>query len=236
MPSIHDGPQSPRFAPVPFKGNTTLKGLSGKPVSDLMKKHVGDAPSGSCTCWGIPFEVGRVACLIDKTFEIPVPDVKAPWLVFMHTADWVLDTPNKDGFFSPSHGPGRLGLHAGTYVFRYSDGSEERVRLKMRHQVAMFQKLWGENCFEAVGHRKPSPLRTLSDQSHVPGVEWGQSQTRVHIPDLLPWMNWLWAWPNPHPKRALVSIRIEPGEIPLIVSAISAGHVEEHPLRWRPRR
>ena len=236
MPSIHDGPRSRRFAPVPFRGNATLAGLAKKSVSDLMKKHVGDAPSGACTCWGVPFEVARVACVVDKPVEVALPAVTAPWLVFMHTADWALDTPNKDGLFSPSHGPGRLGLDAGTYVLRYADDREVRLPLKLRHQLAMFQKLWGENCFEAVGHRKPSTLRTLTDQVHVPGVGWGQSQTRVHIPDLLPWMNWLWAWSNPDPEVPLVGLRIEPGEIPIVLSAIAQGDVQEHPLRWRPRR
>lgn len=236
MPSVHDGPRSRWFAAVEFRGNTTLKGMGSRKVSDLMKQHAGDAPSGSCTCWGIPFAVGRVACVVDKPVEIALPEVSAPWLVFMHTADFVLDTPNRDGFFSPSHGPGRLGLTAGTYILEYADGREVRVPLKLRHQLAMFQKYWGENCFEAVGHRKPTTLRTLTDQVHVPGVGWGQSQTRVHIPDLLPWMNWLWAWSNPHPKVPLTGLRIEPGAIPLVLSGLAQGHVKEHPLRWRPRR
>jgi hypothetical protein len=236
MPGIHDGPRSSRFSPIPIRGNTSVKGLSKKNVSALMQRHVPDAPSGSCTCWGIPFEIGRVACVTDRPVELALPQARAPWLVFMHTADVALEKPDKQGFYPHARGTGRLGLPAGTYVFRYADDDEVRAPIKLRHQVAMFQKVWGENCFEAVGHRKPTTLRNLTEQVQVPGAGWGQTQTGVHIPDLLPWMNWLWAWQNPHPDVPLVSLRIEPGEIPLVLFGLAQGDVDEHPLRWRPRR
>jgi hypothetical protein len=51
-----------------------------------------------------------------------------------------------------------------------------------------------------------------------------------------PWVNWLWAWPNPHPERPIPGIRFEPRSGAVVVSAISAGNAASHPLRWQTRR
>jgi hypothetical protein len=49
-------------------------------------------------------------------------------------------------------------------------------------------------------------------------------------------VNWLWAWENPHPEKAIVAFRFEPAYGLVILSAISAGDVSSTPLRWQPRR
>jgi len=49
-------------------------------------------------------------------------------------------------------------------------------------------------------------------------------------------VNWLYAWNNPHPEKAIVGLRCEPGEGAVLLMAVSLGEVQEHPLRWRPRR
>lgn len=135
-------------------------------------------------------------------------------------------------------GEGQLAEHAADYVILYDDGTEERVIIRRRHQIGMFQRSWGENCFEAVPHHKPYPRRALHEQLS-PG--WGGAQTRVVQPDggLAfggPWINWLWAWENPHPDKAVVGIRFEPMSGLVVLSAISAGNASSLPLRWQTRR
>ena len=131
------------------------------------------------------------------------------------------------------HGEGRLAEHAADYVIRYADGSEARAAIRRRHQVGTFQRRWGENCFEAVAQHKPNPRRAGHEQ---PTPSWGWSQTRVVPADDGPWVNWLWAWENPHPEKAITGFRFEPATGVIVISAISAGDVATLPLRWQSRR
>ena len=168
MPSIHDGPHSPLFEPLVFKGNTTLKGLAGVDIPEKMKENLAHAPSGACTCWGLPFEVGRVACIKDTPLSVTTAPTKAQWLVFMHTTapeplEW-----NEHGVISPTRGAGRLKEQVADYVICYADGSEARAAIRRRFEVGMASRGWGENCFAAVGCRKPHPVPAHHEQPDSP--------------------------------------------------------------------
>ena len=236
MSSVHDGPFSPLFTPVAFKGNVTVKGLSrAKALSELMRENAGHAPTGPCTCWGIPFDIKRAVLAADKPVAISFGPVKAPWLVLLHTTDLEPQEANKEGFIRASQGAMRLGVHVADYVFRYANGAEERVPIRWRYQVGMFQRGWGQGCFQATAHRKPFPLRPLTDQP-VEDRQWGWTQTRAAYPDMMPWVNWVWAWENPHPRQALVGLRVEPVKGRVVISAVSAGKVSSQPMRWERRQ
>ncbi len=97
---------------------------------------------------------------------------------------------------------------AANYYLKYADGSETSASILRRRQVGIFQRRWGENCFEAVAHHKPYPVRGAQEQVRP---DWGWSQVRGTAADDGPWMNWLWAWENPLPEKELVGIRFEPG-------------------------
>jgi hypothetical protein len=72
---------------------------------------------------------------------------------------------------------------------------------------------------------------------HVhPGAGWGQTQTRATAGDGLLWINWIWAWENPHSDKTISGVRFEPISGTLIVSALSAGEASCQPLRWQSRR
>ncbi len=235
MPSYHDGPRSSLFSPVLLKGNVTLEDLKQAGVSGAMKECLAHAPSGSCTGWGIPFEVRKVVLLRDAPVSVRVAKVKARWLVFMHTTDVEPLEWNKDGFLSPMRGEGRLREQVADYVIRYEDGSEARCPILRRHHVGMCTRRWGENCFEAVAHSKFRPMPPLHEQ---PGeaLPWGMTQTRVAGGYVGPWTNWLWAWENPLPNKAIVGLRFEPRAGTTVISGVSAGKVSAHPLRWFTRR
>jgi hypothetical protein len=234
MPTnTQDGPVSPLFAPLALKGNTTLSGLADAGVSDEMSAALEHAPSGDCVAWGIPFEIGDVVLLADQPVSVELDPTLTQWLVFMHTSDLRQVEAGPGGLFAPMRGEGQLAEHAADYVMLYADGTQERTPIRRRHQLGAFQRRWGENCFESVAHCKPQPRRASHEQL-IPG--WGWSQTRATAADSGPWVNWLWAWENPHPDKAIVGIRFEPVSGVVVVSALSAGNASSLPLRWRARR
>lgn len=239
MPSFQDGPASIRFAPIPFAGNVSLEQLESAGVSDVCKERAACAPSGSCVGWGIPFMIGDIALLRDQPFSMPVPNLKAPWLVFMHSTDFEETKFDADGPFSPFRGEGRLGEHIADYVICYEDGSEARAAIRRRHQLGMLAHRWGENCFESVMHHKFWSTRPPHEQPRCeeePVIHWGAAQTRVAGPYMFRWFNYLWAWQNPHPESPISSLRFEPRAGTVFLFAVSAGNVASHPFRWQTRR
>ncbi|MCL7454345.1 MAG: CehA/McbA family metallohydrolase [Anaerolineae bacterium] len=244
MSTIQDGPRSPHFQPLAFKGHANLGMLAAEPesdrfgLSDEMLAALERAPAGDCVCWGIPFQIGEALILSDHPVSIEVSPAHARWLVFLHTLDVSPAMEDAAGLISPAPRSGRLGGHAADYVISYADGSEVRAAIRRRHQIGTFTRFWGENCFEAVAQHKPYPVRGAQEQL-APG--WGWTQTRVSAGDDGPWVNWLWAWENPHPEKGIVGFRFEPAAggqdaSAIILSGITAGDVASLPLRWQTRR
>lgn len=241
MASIHDGPRSPLFRAVPLKGNTTFSRLKEAGASRAMCEAASRAPTGQCTCWGIPFEVKKPLFAKEETVSVPLGCSRVTWLVFMHTTDIEAIDWNEHGFLSPTRGIGRLAEPVADYVFEYRDGTEIRQTILRRHQIGMFSRIWGENCFKAVASSKPFSIPPVHEQviPPPPGATegyYGGSQTRVRQPDILPWVNWLWAWENPYPEKRIVSLRIEPKGWGVLLSGVSAGNATSLPLRWEPRK
>lgn len=231
MAEITDGPVSSRF--------TTLRLASSRPadgqqagMSESMQAGWEHAPSGRCTAWGIPFDIGNMVVLRDQAVEVGLPPTRARWLVFLHTSDVRPLELDAAGLIPNSPGEGRLNELAATYVLCYTDGSEARAAIRRRRQIGAFTRRWGENCFEAVCQRKPYSFRAAHEQA---GQGWGKSQTRADAGDFGEWMNWLWAWENPHPEKVISGLRFEPGSGTVVISAVSAGNATSQPLRWQAR-
>ncbi len=230
-----DGPRSPHFTPLTLKGNIKLPDLAGIPLSEGMSSAREQAPRGSGVSWGIPFEIGDVIVLQEQPVTVALEPIPARWLVFLHTSDIRPLDKNQHGFYSPMRGAGQLAEHAADYVICYADGSEVRAVIRRRHQIGDFQHRWGENCFEAVAQHKVFPVRAEHEQRRPDWRDWGDTQTRVTSADYSAWVNWVWAWENPYPEKAIVGLRFEPAVGLVIVSAVTAGNVQSLPLRWLPR-
>jgi len=233
MPIVKDGPGSVLFSPVPLRGNISMDKLCQAGVSKLMRDHVQYAPGGRCVCRGIGFKVARPVLVKDKTVSVKVPPVKGQWFVFMHTSDVVADKADKDGLYPHTRGTGQLNEHAANYYLVYADGSEVKTEIRRRFQLTGFQRVWGQDCFKAVVHHKPFPQCGGPERY---AKSWGSSQTRVFNGESSLWNNWLWAWENPHPKKAVVGMRFEPVSGIVLVFAVSAGKAVRNPLRWERRR
>lgn len=230
-----DGPGSSLFAPIRLKGNCELSDLANVGLSDAITNNVGHAATGDCVAWGIPFRIGRAILLKDAPVEVRVRATRAQWLVFLHTSDVVPLGKNKDGFHSPMIGMGRLGEHAADYVIVYADGSQRRLPIRRRREIGSLGRRWGENCFEALPDAKPHSAMACGDEM-IRHDLWARYKAQSVPDDLRPWVNWLWAWENPQPRKAIVAIRFEPVHGAVIVSAVSAGRACAHPLRWRMRQ
>lgn len=236
MHSWNDGPRSPLFDTLKLQGGVAWSAVDKLDLPETLRSALVHAPRGECTSWGIPFTVGnRIAVAsAGKTVSLRFGAVKAPALVFMHSADQPILPRRADGVYSPATGYGALASPVADYVFVYEDGSECRHTVRRRHEVNMFQRPWGESSFGCVSHRKPAPVYPLTQQPDQP-YPWGQSQTRALYSDLLPWTNWIWAWENPHPRKALVGLRVEAREGAAFVFGITAARTKSVPYRWETR-
>jgi hypothetical protein len=233
MTVMPDGPGSALFQPVRLSTRQTLRDLARAAVTDELKSRLSDAPQGSCVCRGIPFLADRIVILGESPVAFALAGLAARWLVFLHASDARPLETNAHGFHSPMMGEGRLGELACTYRIRYADGSEAALPIRRRREIGSFMKRWGENCFEAVPHRKPHPLRASHEQLRQ---GWGPSQTRVDPADEIAFLAWLYAWENPKPDLPMESLRAEPGAGTVVLFGISAGSVQSNPLVWEPRR
>jgi hypothetical protein len=233
MPQSIDGPASSKFSPVVLKGGGPLSELTSDALSAEIGLAAKAAPSGQCVGWGIPFQIDGVFVLSSSVIQIPLDPVRAEWFIFVHASDMRPLDADERGLISPMRGIGQLGELAATYVAVYRDGHEEAIPIRRRHQIGAFQRIWGENCFQAVAHRKPYPKRAHHEQTTE---DWGRSQTRVAAADDGAWTNWLYAWRNPRPDSPVVELRLEPGSGTVLLSALSCGQASEQPLRWRSRR
>jgi len=236
--TVEDGPRSKGFSPLPLRGSSDFEALESLEVSDAMKKAIGEAPRGQITCWGLPFQVQRPLVLKNETLTETVAAINAEWLIFLHTADIEAVEPNEQGLPRERRGQGRLAEHVADYTIVFRDGTEVREKISRRHQIGMFQRHWGENCFQAVAHTKPRPVQPVHERVRLglKSGEWGRGETRVDTADQGTWVNWLWAWKNPHPEKEIVSLRFEPKTGLVILFGVSAGYATSQPLRWQSRR
>ena len=205
---IRDGPAAQGFRPIPIQGDGEL-----------------------AIHWGIPFTVAKQPIILDKeAVTRKLEPTKAGWLVFLHTTD----LPPRD--LEPMRGEGRLNELAAEYIVEYTDGTEQRLQIRRRHHIGAHRTIYGETCFQAVPHIKPFPVRPLHEQN--PNFYgWGGGEMRGRILDRGPWVNWLWAWQNPHPDKPIAAIRFEPkSSVRTYIAGLSAGEASTQPLQWRGRR
>jgi len=226
---------SPLFSPVPFPGNGKLSELAAAGFSADMAERFAKAPVGPQTYRGIPFEVNEVVILGEAPVTVSVVPVRAPWLVFLHAGDeWPLPE-NPFGPVSPLPRRFPLGQQLAEYAVTYEDGEEILLPIRSRYEITQGQFGWPGMGIGCVPHNKPAPMQTEGDDL-VMFSHWGLRQTRAQYASAIEAAWSLWAWENPHPEKAVIAIRFTPADGKVVIGAISAGQVTEHPLRWRTRR
>jgi hypothetical protein len=221
-PVLYDGPRSPLFDTIPFEGNTSFSSLP-ESVSEGMAKAADLAPVGEGTAWGIPFQIpGNPVLVKDNSFALEIKPVQANYLVFLHTSDFIELRDEQGAYKKPFMGRGQLNDEVADYVIVYADGTEDSSTIRERHHIGMCRQGWGENNILSVAHHKPKPLRAHHEQ--MTGG-WGGSQTRVSASDRGGWINWLWAWENPHPEKQISGFRFEPKNKTSQVAGKAKSHI-----------
>lgn len=236
LQTLDYGPSSPLFEPLDITGNLDISKIDSTVLSERMAEAAKSAPTGNSVAWGIPFNIDeQIIYLKYKPFKLNTTPCSANWIIFLHTSDQQDLNMRVDGFYEkPFRGTGQLNEEVANYFVIYEDNKEARLPIRQRYHIGMFQQSWGENCIESVAHHKPE---SVGFYRKITNSQWGETQTRVKMDDRGNWINWLWAWENPNPEKKIKGFRFEPlNKSPLIISAITIGHVSSNPLRWNSRQ
>lgn len=227
-----DGPASHYFNPAIIR-KTDQRLHESNLLSSLMIENLQHTPEGTNICNGIPFTADTNLLFSNNSISVSIEEEKAAWIIFLHTTDQQELTYNEHGIISPMKGEGFLGETAAEYTVVYKDGEEITFKIQRRIHIGMFSAIWGENCIQAVPFRKQKPMRAHHEQENK---SWGVSQTRVDTRDRGPWTSWLWAWKNPRKEIPISGFTFESPSTAVVISGITFGSVEEHPLRWESRK
>ncbi|MBI3910608.1 MAG: hypothetical protein HY320_06710, partial [Armatimonadetes bacterium] len=182
-------------------------------------------PIGMQAFHGLPFVVGGVEpdparCFIGfggeegvrEPVSVPI-EAAARHVLFAHA---LLESKVLEGE--------SLGHVVGHYVFRFADGTEVRVPIRERFEVAPVPAGWGGLPFLALPDQKNYLAPRYEGRWETIGfrqTEAGQGGVRAYF---------LWAWENPHPERTIASVTIEPADRKFLVAAITLGHADEAPF------
>jgi hypothetical protein len=118
---------------------------------------------------------------------------------------------------------GPVGETVATYIFRLADGSQHRVAIRERFEIADLP-LWGQLPFLAWPDQKDG----LLDRWSGPWSAAGHRQTEAA--QGWPRGYYLWRWPNPAPEIAIESFEIEPVGPRFLVAAVTLGLTDEEPF------
>ncbi|MEE8440596.1 MAG: hypothetical protein V3S41_02650 [Spirochaetia bacterium] len=205
-----------------------------------VKNGLESVASGNCVFRGLPFSIEGVVRVGADPVAMSFKPITAKWLVFLHTVAKATLPLNDEGFISPMKGRDVLNEPAATYIIRCTDGSQESLPIRRRHEISTFGAGWGENAFRAVPHIAPRAVPQHHEQAERntgrPTSTWEHSQTRVGYAHYLSWLNQLHAWENPKPGAEVSEIEYRAHGTEIFILGLSAGDTQTNPLRWEQRR
>jgi hypothetical protein len=176
-------------------------------------------PTGRQQFHGLPFQIGEGNTaflgfgqgLREERLQIPV-GATAHTVIVAHRL-----LGSRIGAGAP------VGLEVAEYVFRLVDGSEHRVPIRERFEIADIFG-FGQFPFLARPDRHASTLPRWSGQwSNA-----GHRQTEVAAG--WPRAYFLWCWTNPTPDVRVQSIDVVPAGPPFLIAALTLGLADEYPF------
>ncbi len=188
---------------------------------------------GRRTFHGLPFQIGPVRtrgaatrCFIgfderaaaDQAVTVPIRRT-ARHLIFAHA---LLSTRIYEG--------GPVGETVAHYVIRYADGSEQRLPLRERFEVSAAQTWWGQWPFVA----RPDQADRMWTRKTGKFADAGPRQTEAMPGGSHSY--YLWAWRNPHPRRKIESLTVEPAGRRFLLAAVTLSHLDEPPFSRQTMR
>ena len=185
-------------------------------------------PLGEQTFRGLPFRIGKagvpncLVCFGPDGYQQPVEiaiNQSPKWLVIAHR---LLETRLYTGE--------AVGKQIATYRFHYADGREVECPIRERLEISVAPPRWGQLPLKSEADQKES----FAGRESGPWNFLGWRLTEIG----LSWPRWfvLWAWKNPHPEAPLVAMRIDPGERPFFIAAITASYLDEDPIGRFPKK
>lgn len=185
-------------------------------------------PLGDQVFRGLPFRTGKAGtpnCLVHfgpGGYEQPVEftiNQSPKWLIIAHRL-------LKTELFSGE----AIGKTIATYQFRFSDGRKVDCPIRERFEISVAPPRWGQLPLLAEADQKES----FAERESGPWNFLGWRLTEIG----LSWPHWfvLWTWKNPYPDTNLVSMRIEPGDRPFFIAAVTASNLNEDPIGRFPKK
>jgi len=192
---------------------------------------------------GMPFQLGpegaaNVLLVAGAPVTVAVGTLHARYLVFVH---YVADRPSNylAGFADADCDGNELGDHVADYVLRYADGSEHVHPIRRRFAIQQPRIGWGASPFAAVpllADRVTASAAEDQAAGRRPAAAYGRSETRHGSGRDAGPGGWLYALPNPHPRRAIGAVELRPAGERCVVYGIAATGLADHPLRPGTRR
>lgn len=247
MGDMHGLPASPHFRCVSLAEAFNL-GRANLPES--LRPPVGDDSFGECAIRGIPFAFGsgdreNVILLQSDSVHVKLPSLTATYVIFVHVAADV-QTNYLSGFADTQVDGNAIGGMVSKYSLVYADGSSVTTPILRRFGIQQARVGWGASATAAVPAIADRVRRSLAEELAANGAvshglvdaesrhESGfDAALRVSYPGE---MLWIYALPNPHPKRAISAVVATPHGQPSAIYAITLTSLTEHPLRSRARR
>ena len=193
---------------------------------------------------GMPFQLGspgarNVALVTRAPVTVAAGGLTARYLIFIH---YVADRPSNylAGFAEADRDGNELGDHVADYVLRYADGTEYAHPIRRRFAIQQARIGWGASPFAAVPLQADQVTASAAEDQaagRIPVVAYGRGEVRHSSGrDSGGPGGWLYALPNPHPRRAVSAVVLRPGAEPCVVYGIAATELAGHPLRPGTRR
>ena len=228
-----------------FGSHELAKQFGGESARDGLLR----TPTGEQKLRGIPFRLANnnlpAKCWLALSQAVSswtVQDVeisiakKANFICLASFCDW---DPNED----PPPGENvveKVGQLLAEIVISYDDGTEAKSSIRRRFEVNAPALPWGHLSFNSLSHVQDAP-RKLTDPLRN-GSDWGGLQGTVQDNSYGPDIDdspagsmgtlWISAIPNPHPERAIRSVRCRAtAPDAIFVCGMTLFHGSESPLR-----
>jgi len=228
-------PSSPHFTAVDL---TPIFNADRESLPETMRIRIAaEWTFGSQSLRGMPFALGRpnaanVICLDQAEVAVPLGDVTASYLVFLHAVEDQRspETPSWANDGNP------VGDHVSDYVVEYAGGTSTVVAIRRRFAIQQVHIRWGASPFEAAPALGPDVYLTPNDAwalgrltdgaapiGHSRASSGRNSGTFGNL--------WLYALPNPNPGKPIRQVRLVPRGQRSVVYGLTWTSLDEHPLR-----
>ncbi len=200
---------------------------------------------------GIEFEFGEEAGsnavhLTERPVVIPLHGATATYVLFVHAVEDRVTNYDPDIAAHAVDG-NEVGRHVSDYEVHYTSGDSFSTKILRRFAIQQSRIRWGASAFAAVPAEDDLVLQSMTDGHNLRRLSpvlkatisggWGQGEPRnLSGRDRSDESLWVYAMPNPHPDRPITSITCHPRTERSLIYAVATTTVEEHPLRYEPRR